>query len=91
MYFVDCIYICMVSSYVVRCMWVLLFSPVAQRQLSGRAVNQSLQYRPTEDDEVEDLFLLLKEVKVRLDASGLFALCVLLAGRSCVEGQCYRQ
>lgn len=29
-------------------------------------MNQSLQYRPTEEDEVEDLFLLLKEVKVGL-------------------------
>lgn len=45
--------------------WLILPScPPACRQLSGRSVNQSLQYRPTEDDEVEDLFLLLKEVKV---------------------------
>ena len=29
-------------------------------------MNQSLQYLPTEDDEVEDLFLLLKEVKVSM-------------------------
>ncbi|CAN0511807.1 unnamed protein product, partial [Scytosiphon promiscuus] len=36
------------------------------RELVGRAVNQSLQYLPTEDDEVEDLFLLLKEVKVSI-------------------------
>lgn len=37
------------------------------RELSGRAVNQALQYVPTEDDEVEDLLLLLKQVKVRLE------------------------
>ncbi|CAN0532556.1 unnamed protein product, partial [Ectocarpus sp. 12 AP-2014] len=35
------------------------------RELAGRAVNQALQYSLTEDDEVEDLFLLLKEVKER--------------------------
>eukprot|EP00903_Cladosiphon_okamuranus_P015964 g14746.t1 len=39
--------------------------PLIRRQLTGRAVNQSLQYRPTEEDEVEDLFLLLKDVKER--------------------------
>jgi len=44
----------------------VLHSPATCRELSGRAVNQSLQYCPTEEDEVEDLFLLLKEVKVRL-------------------------
>lgn len=38
------------------------------RELVGRAVNQSLQYLPTEDDEVEDLFLLLKEVKVSIES-----------------------
>lgn len=39
------------------------------RELAGHAVNQSLQYVPTEDDEVEDLFLLLQEVKVHEDCS----------------------
>ncbi|CAN0027012.1 unnamed protein product, partial [Hapterophycus canaliculatus] len=35
------------------------------RELEGRTVNQSLQCRPTEDDEAEDLFLLFREVKER--------------------------
>ncbi|CAM9901141.1 unnamed protein product, partial [Ectocarpus fasciculatus] len=35
------------------------------RELAGRAVNQALQYSLTEDDEVEDLFLLLKDIKER--------------------------
>ncbi|CBN78880.1 conserved unknown protein [Ectocarpus siliculosus] len=39
--------------------------PLIRRELAGRAVNQALQYSLTEDDEVEDLFLLLKEVKER--------------------------
>ncbi|CAN0100951.1 unnamed protein product, partial [Ectocarpus sp. 8 AP-2014] len=38
--------------------------PLIRRELAGRAVNQALQYSLTEDDEVEDLFRLLKEVKV---------------------------
>ncbi|CAM9704615.1 unnamed protein product, partial [Choristocarpus tenellus] len=33
------------------------------RALTGRALNQSLQYAPTEEDEVEDLLKLLVEVK----------------------------
>lgn len=32
-------------------------------------MNQSLQYLPTEEDEVEDLFLLLKGVKVMMWSS----------------------
>ncbi|CAN0217164.1 unnamed protein product, partial [Ectocarpus fasciculatus] len=39
--------------------------PLIRRELAGRAVNQALQYSLTEDDEVEDLFLLLKDIKER--------------------------
>ncbi|CAN0308779.1 unnamed protein product, partial [Laminaria digitata] len=45
--------------------------PLVRRELVGRAVNQSLQYLPTEDDEVEDLFRLLKEVKRFPDVVGV--------------------
>ena len=40
-----------------------LEKPIIQRTINRKAVNIELDYQPTEDDEVEDLFLLLKEVK----------------------------
>ena len=40
--------------------------PIIRRGIASTAVNQVLHYTRTEDDEVEDLYLLLKDVKVSL-------------------------
>lgn len=40
--------------------------PLVQHTTQGLAKNQSLEYSPEDNDEVEDLFLLLQQVKVRL-------------------------
>ncbi|KAK6588283.1 MJ050-like PP-loop ATpase [Cryptosporidium xiaoi] len=37
--------------------------PVVRRSISGRAVNQNIDYRNTEGDEVEDLYLILKTIQ----------------------------
>ena len=38
--------------------------PLVRREILGKAMLQSLNYEVTENDEVEDLFQLLKDVKV---------------------------
>ena len=38
--------------------------PLVRREIRGLAVQQELHYAPTENDEVEDLYQLLKDVKV---------------------------
>lgn len=38
--------------------------PLYSRELVGSSVNQDLEYIPTENDEIEDLYELLKEILV---------------------------
>ena len=40
--------------------------PLFQRGINGSAVSQGLEYNTTNDDEVEDLFLLLQDVKTKM-------------------------
>lgn len=40
--------------------------PLIRRAMNGRALNQNLFYDPTPDDEVEDMFKLLQDVKVSI-------------------------
>jgi diphthine-ammonia ligase len=40
--------------------------PLFRRFISGNAVLQDKEYSPTQGDEVEDLFLLLSDIKVSL-------------------------
>lgn len=40
--------------------------PLYRKTTSGIATQNGKNYEPTEDDEVEDLFELLKQVKVRI-------------------------
>jgi hypothetical protein len=44
--------------------------PLLRREILGHAVSQHLNYCTTPDDEVEDLYLLLKDVTVRRSSSG---------------------
>jgi diphthine-ammonia ligase len=41
-----------------------MIKPLITRELTGIAIKQSLDYQTTENDEVEDLYQLLKEIKV---------------------------
>ena len=40
--------------------------PLFRRYIQGSAVRLEKEYSPVEGDEVEDLFLLLSEIKVRI-------------------------
>jgi diphthamide synthase (EF-2-diphthine--ammonia ligase) len=46
--------------FIAQCM----MKPLVVRELNGTAIKQSLDYQTTENDEVEDLYQLLKDIKV---------------------------
>lgn len=41
--------------------------PVYQSILSGKSVNVEMNYTPTENDEIEDMYKLMLEIKVRIN------------------------
>jgi diphthine-ammonia ligase len=45
--------------------------PLVRQETSGKSERQTLDYEKTEQDEVEDLYLLLQKVKVRSPLSFL--------------------
>ena len=46
-------------SSIAECLWV----PYIEKKIKGKPINKELTYKVTKDDEVEDLFLLIKEAK----------------------------
>ncbi|CAN0006665.1 unnamed protein product, partial [Phaeothamnion confervicola] len=66
--------------------------PLIQRTMAGSAADQRLLYRPTEGDEVEELFELLRNVKARFPAVEAVACGAIFSTyqRTRVESVCLR-
>ena len=60
----DCYMYQTVGSEMVDAIAQCLNLPLYKKTLSLKPVNLKLEYEETENDEVEDLFILIKEIKV---------------------------
>eukprot|EP01103_Thecamoeba_quadrilineata_P013892 TRINITY_DN3992_c0_g1_i1.p1 TRINITY_DN3992_c0_g1~~TRINITY_DN3992_c0_g1_i1.p1 ORF type:complete len:127 (-),score=17.88 TRINITY_DN3992_c0_g1_i1:469-804(-) len=61
-----------VGSHAIEAFASCLEVPLFRRKITGKPVNSEFHYLPTEDDEVEDLYQLLSEIKVQLVSSSFF-------------------